>query len=178
MIESALDLMQSKGLHYFNARAVTSRIGYSVGTLYNLFEGMEGLMLEVNVRTLDKLIMAITKTIKKVEGPKQLGGLIARTYLKFAKDHPAQWTLLFETPTKKRPSWYQKIVAEKFTEIEALLLPFLAIDTSKIRQTCEILWASLHGICMLSHRGKLMIKDTEEMCDTLFHNYLKGVALP
>ena len=41
------------GLARFSARDVAKRVGYSIGTIYNVFGSYDGLILAINARTLD-----------------------------------------------------------------------------------------------------------------------------
>ena len=45
--------MLDVGFARFSAREVAKRVGYSIGTLYNVFGSYDGLILAINGRTLD-----------------------------------------------------------------------------------------------------------------------------
>jgi AcrR family transcriptional regulator len=51
ILSHAHALMAETGLQRFSAREVAKRIGYSVGTLYNVFGSLDRLLLAVNSRT-------------------------------------------------------------------------------------------------------------------------------
>ena len=55
VIEIAERQIAEKGLAGFNARCVAAEAGCSVGTLYNLFENLDGIVIRVNSRTLHRL---------------------------------------------------------------------------------------------------------------------------
>ena len=46
--------MLEVGFARFSAREVAKRIGYSIGTIYNVFGTYEGLILAINGRTLER----------------------------------------------------------------------------------------------------------------------------
>ena len=45
-------LLAEVGVTRFSAREVAKKVGYSIGTLYNVFGSLDGLMLAMNARTL------------------------------------------------------------------------------------------------------------------------------
>ncbi|HEV3447204.1 MAG TPA: helix-turn-helix domain-containing protein, partial [Gemmataceae bacterium] len=52
-IQAAIALIEADGIGQFSARQVAARIGYTVGTLYNVFGSYDELLLNVNARTVD-----------------------------------------------------------------------------------------------------------------------------
>src|SRR5258708_22005937 len=44
-------LMAETGYARFSAREVAKRIGYSIGTIYNVFDSLDALLLAINSRT-------------------------------------------------------------------------------------------------------------------------------
>ena len=54
-MSSARGIVQQEGLRALTARSLAAAIGYSPGTLYNLFENLDELALHVNASTLDAL---------------------------------------------------------------------------------------------------------------------------
>src|ERR1700743_3216917 len=52
IVEEAHRQLEAIGFAHFSAREVAKRIGYSVGTLYNVFGSLNRLMLAVNARTI------------------------------------------------------------------------------------------------------------------------------
>lgn len=51
IVEAAAELMAELGFARFSAREVAKRIGYSVGTIYNVFGSADALVLAINTRT-------------------------------------------------------------------------------------------------------------------------------
>jgi len=54
-IKAGTKLIEDKGLQNCSARKIAKKIGYSVGTLYNVFENYDDLVLHINAVTLDDL---------------------------------------------------------------------------------------------------------------------------
>lgn len=165
LIESAFKLVDTKGMEFFNARKISSEIGYSAGTIYNLFANLEELMLYVNLKTVDLLIDEMEKVFQKVADRNNLGGAVAKHYLHFARTHPGLWSLLFETAIEDSPDWYEQHIEKSFSRLELYL-------GERDRKNGKILWASVHGICLLKLRGKLGKEKPEELCNMLFNQFL------
>lgn len=54
-LTAAEQIVLENGYESLSARKVASAIGYTVGTLYLVFENLDDLVLQVNARTLDRL---------------------------------------------------------------------------------------------------------------------------
>ena len=54
-MQAAERIVETDGLRALTARNVADAIGYSPGTLYNLFANLDELILQLNGRTLDAL---------------------------------------------------------------------------------------------------------------------------
>ena len=55
ILKAATELIESDGLAGLSAREVARRIGYSPGTLYNVFDNLDDLVLTIEARLLDRL---------------------------------------------------------------------------------------------------------------------------
>ena len=101
------------GLARFSARDVAKRIGYSIGTLYNVFGSYDGLMLAINARTLT-LWAAHLRERLAASGEDRIATLV-RGYFEFATDNPKAWIAIYEhhlADGGAAPDWYQAIAAE------------------------------------------------------------------
>ena len=56
---------------------------------------------------------------------------------------------------EKLPKWYQDKIDKIFGLIEQSLLPFVKNNKKEGEHLSRVLWASLHGICILSLTRKL-----------------------
>src|SRR5262245_50183613 len=110
ILDAAQDIIQNQGLAGLSAREVARRIEYSPGTIYNMLENLDDVVLHVEARVLDAL-------------DKRLSGLLAggyasdrvdrraQAYLSFTHETPRLWNRLVEhhVPAKAQlPRWYQQ----------------------------------------------------------------------
>lgn len=112
IIKAAYNLMEKEGYNKISTRKIASEIGYTVGTLYNIFENLDDIFVHVNSLTLDKLHNALIQALKKAENsnPKiQPIKVLADTYIKFSQENFHLWCALFEYKLPNDqviPKWY------------------------------------------------------------------------
>ena len=82
------------GFARFSAREVAKRIGYSVGTLYNVFESHDRLVLAINARTLRLWADALAERLGRA-GQDRIGALV-NGYFDFAEANPNRWMALYD----------------------------------------------------------------------------------
>lgn len=179
---SARKIIAAQGLSNLNMRRIAGDIGYTVGTLYNVFEDMDDLMMHINAATLDSLYEMLEKDVPQNDknAPRALKK-IARSYIRFAEENFNLWNVLtnYEQMTEEdRPDWYIEKTARLFRMVETHLAP-LCKTTTKAERSAKILWASVHGICVLGLNGRLDITGADpvqSLTDTLIENYMKGLT--
>src|SRR5580692_11630362 len=96
------------GLAHFSARDVAKRVGYSIGTLYNVFGSYDGLLLAINARTLALWSADLKALMAASEGGDRISALVLG-YFAFARRHPKTWTAVFEhhmADGGPAPAWY------------------------------------------------------------------------
>lgn len=183
ILQAAQDLIQSDGLAGLSAREIARRIEYSPGTIYNVFENLDDVVLHVEARLLDALdarLGALPTDADPVETVRHL----AKSYLQFTHEHPKLWNLLFEhhmPPGSVVPAWYQQKLEGLMRKVEQSLVPLLGSeDPLLLQRAARVLWAGVHGITSLSTADKLSNVTTESagpLVDDLVTNYLAGIKL-
>ncbi|MGB0694624.1 MAG: TetR/AcrR family transcriptional regulator [Rhodospirillaceae bacterium] len=180
-IAAGQKIIAEEGLGSFSARKVAKDIGYTVGTIYNVFGTHDELIFCINAATLDDLGQFIAERLDRtLAGPAMIKQL-ASLYLHFAQTHHHRWSALFEhvlPPEQPLPDWYAQKITGLFAVVEQPLGPF-AGSPLKAEQTARIIWASVHGICALGLTGKLDVTGADSLqmlLDDLIDNYLTGLA--
>lgn len=182
-LETARRIVEADGFRALTARNVADAMGYSPGTLYNLFENLDDLVVHLNGRTLDDLhdrLSATPKTGVPETDMKRLAG----DYVQFLEENPQLWNVLFEHKLPEGqglPDWYDLKVDKVLGQVEEALAPLFAPeDVAARRHVTSVLWASLHGICSLSEAGKLEVvtpRPVRAMIETLVINFVAGLRL-
>jgi AcrR family transcriptional regulator len=179
-IQAGVQLIESVGFKAFSARQVATRIGYTIGTIYNVFGTHDNLMLNINATTLDRWFegMEGAVTANGVEGLIQM----ARYYIRFSREHSGIWTALFEHHMEKDaglPDWYQAKMQRFFALVARLVMPLMGGDPHRAVSASHILWSGIHGIAILSLSGKLELVGTEAaetLAERFIRDYVRGVT--
>lgn len=182
-MEAAEQIILEQGHDRLTARKVASEIGYTVGTLYLVFENLDDLIMHVNARTLDRLYQVMTSgEIQNLTYEEHLIRL-GQIYVHFAYGDPHLWALIFEhhlPDNQPTPDWYVEKIMRVFAVVEESLKPLAPHQgESEISQAARALWAGVHGICILGVTQKLGDVDEDSvqgLARSLIVNYLGGFA--
>lgn len=179
---AAANMVAENGIRALTARKLAAEIGYSVGTLYNIYANQDELIVTLNGQTLDKLYTALEAVPAADTVPDTLQA-VANCYIDFTQTHFNLWNALFEhrLPTgKSLPDWYFDKINRLLALVEGHLTPlFPDAGSPEKAKAARVLWASLHGICSLSSADKLDIVATESaraLTASLIRNYLAGLG--
>ena len=181
IIDASERIIIEDGLTGLSAREIARAVGYSPGTIYNIFDNLDDLILQVEARLLDDLDACLGALPS--EGPAQARVLrLAREYLAFTSRRPRLWNLLFEHHLPAAvpvPDWYQHKLDALLRRVENVLTPLIHdADKASAARAARVLWAGVHGITSLATADKLsgITADTAQMMvDDLVRNYLAGI---
>jgi len=98
IVGATRSVIESKGLSGLSARKVARMIGYSPGTIYNVFANLDALLFEVEVRVLADIRQRLEAAVTDGPGDDALRRLVA-AYTGYAEQYPLCWSLLFEHRT-------------------------------------------------------------------------------
>jgi AcrR family transcriptional regulator len=154
------ELVIADGTKALTARNVAKAIGYTPGTLYNLFDNIEGLAVAINCTTLNEFAETISAIREQASTPQKQLEKICQAYLKIQQEQPALWTLLFATPITIKSDTYGQAIHHVFDQVVETIRP-LCSNKNSARQDAKIIWATLHGICLLQQNGKLNVTEPD-----------------
>ena len=181
ILEASEKIISTNGLSGLSAREVARSVGYSPGTIYNIFENLDDLILQVEGRMLDELDARLA-TLSTDKPADQRVLELAHAYLAFTTERPRLWNLLFEhhlPPTMPVPAWYQHKLDALMQRVEGSLQPLVSgADRAAVARAARVLWAGVHGITSLATADKLAIVTSETavaLVDDLVRNYLLGL---
>ncbi|HYQ72852.1 MAG TPA: TetR/AcrR family transcriptional regulator [Gammaproteobacteria bacterium] len=180
-IKAAEHIVVEQGYEGLSVRKVAAAIGYTVGTLYLVFENLDDLILHINARTLDRLHARMIESQAHCVDAGDCLLELGQAYIRFADEDPHRWAMVFEHRLSEghvMPAWYQEKIVRMFALVEEGLEPLAETHTrDEITQASRALWGGVHGICILALAGNLGIAGVESVQDltnTLITNYLKG----
>ena len=159
MIDIAERLLASDGLDAVQARRVAQEADCSVGTLYNVFDGLDGLIIAANTRSLillgDKLATAGRGAGRGALEDRLLA--LAMAYRDFALQQNQRWRALFEhrmAPGQQIPDSYRLEQSKLFMLVEECLTGQIA-DGAERSTAARALFSGVHGIVWLALDNKL-----------------------
>jgi AcrR family transcriptional regulator len=181
-LAAARRIVAADGPGALTARRIAREIGYSPGTLYNVFENLDELALHLNAATLDDLHQRLVEALRGQPDVRAALRAMARAYVDCARAEPQLWAALFEhrmSDGRSRPDWYVERIARLFQLVERTLSPLFGTPAAEeCRRAARILWSALHGIASLALAQKLELLtqlSAEEMADELVVTYLAGL---
>jgi AcrR family transcriptional regulator len=182
IIQAGTEIVEHDGLEGLSAREIAKRIGYSPGTLYNVFENLDDLLLTIESRLLDQLAERIASQDRSGTPQQRLQGLM-HAYCAFSQEKPKLWNLLIEhrMPVGHEvPDWYRSKVENLLKPIEEALAPLVNDpDPARHKRAARALWAGVHGMTSLSTANKLShvtAHSCTTLVDELVSNYLAGLS--
>ncbi|MCX7283155.1 MAG: helix-turn-helix domain containing protein [Novosphingobium sp.] len=191
--------MEEVGFNHFSAREVAKRIGYSIGTIYNVFGSYDGLILAINGRTLALWRDYLERRLAQVEagageaGAGETGGgeggageggearlrraIIA--YFDFAARHRHAWAAIYDfhlpedTPA---PEDYQAQVRAIFdivvAEVRLALPPARQGEADGLTRS---LLALVHGHCTFAMNGTFAMLGEKAPVEAALHRVREAV---
>ena len=182
MIDIAERLIANEGLSAVQARRVAQEADCSVGTLYNVFGGLDGLLLAANARTMKALGEKLETAGRGAHGGSLEGKLLALAlaYRDFAFQQSNRWRALFEyrmEADKPAPESVRAQQTELFGLVEQCLVD--AIEDADTRfSAARALFSSVHGIVWLlfvNNLGSLGPEEAERQVRFIVGAAARGV---
>lgn len=180
-IKAGRAIIERKGFTGLSARKVSKSIGYTVGTLYNVFENFTDLVCHINSETLDDLRTSMESTLEPGMGGTQAIRSLADSYVEFARANTNLWGALFEFqhPVNfEMPVWYTEKVKSIFDLPVKYLAPLFGGDMERAEYESRIIWGGVHGICILGLTRRLG-RDSGDLIKSkvgsLIENYMYGL---
>lgn len=149
------------GLKALRARDLAEAAGCSVGQIYNVFDDLNALVLEVNGRTFARLGESVGRAVANAEGagPSERLVVMSHAYLHFADAHNNLWRALFDvemTVESAVPAWYMDAMGRLFSLI---MEPLSELFPGKTEQELDLLtralFSSVHGIVLLGLQRRI-----------------------
>lgn len=150
-------IVLEKGGDALSARGLAKALGISVGSLYNAFGDLDGVVRAVNSRCAARLADALRTAVDHAPADARARVIaIGEAYFDFAYSEPRRWYMLFE-----RDSDLQ--LDAKTAELQEGLLDMLIRagdgdpSNEQHRQFFLLLWASVHGLVSLACRPSIVM---------------------
>lgn len=164
LVQHGQDVMAEGGFARFSGREVAKRAGYSVGTIYNVFGSLDGLIAAINTHTFG-LWSAHLEERLAAAGEDRIAALV-HGYFSFALENPNLWSAIYE----HRLMDGAPLPAADHTDrlrltelVEAEVRAALPKDTNgDVARLSRSLIATVHGHCAWVVTGSFDFFDEED----------------
>jgi AcrR family transcriptional regulator len=181
-LDAAQFIIEAQGLAALSARKVAARMGYTVGTLYRVFQHLDDLIIQTNTRTLTELNATLRRAAAQCQDPEHCVQAVTHAYTEFATRHTRRWSALYEHGIDAHielPDYFTAQIAGMYELLEGLLQSVAPQRSAQdIARAARALWGGVQGICILTLSNKLDIDRIEampEVADSLVGNFLNGL---
>ena len=181
ILEGAKTIIERDGLAGLSAREIAKLIGYSAGTLYNMFENLNDILLTLQLELATSLHEELLGVVHQDCTDKYFEDLV-RTYVRFTLKNRQVWSLLFAhrlPPGRPSPDVLREKLYDCGTVAREALRPVMSgADDQEIEIASRTLVAGLLGITgiAISEKGPLINDETAEtFALQLARTYIRGL---
>lgn len=144
VVQAAIAVVRGQGADALTARALGAQLGSSARPVFTVFQSMEEVRLAVLIAADELYQQYIKGAIQGGEYPAYKASGMA--YIKFAKEEPELFKLLYMRDRSVEPMWENKEALEPLIDI-------ICQNTGLDRQTAWLLhlemWVYVHGIATM-----------------------------
>ena len=151
-LDAATEVIDAEGYLALNARALASAAGCSVGTLYNVFGDLDGVIYAINLRTAHALYAALEAALEQSgRRPADRLHALADAYFDFAVAYPRRWEAMFRFRLKNKRDGSVGRAGEALFNLLKDSVNGMVEDDALLA-----LWAAIHGVVELATQEHLM----------------------
>lgn len=154
-LEAGHALMAEAGFARFSAREVAKRVGYSIGTLYNVWGSLDRLLIAINTRTFELWADELRAALAGA-GRDRIAALV-HGYFAFARAHTNLWTAIYDHRLPPGTAMPDEDEARRTALTEIVVAEIAAElgrgDSDEVRALARSLIATVHGHCSLELTG-------------------------
>ncbi len=178
-LEAARQIIREEGPEAMTARRLAKAVGYTPGTIYNLFDSLPDVLWQVN-RTHFARIAGLFSNLPGATPQDRLRALASR-YLDLVEAEPTLFRSLFDGPRKSEefPDWYMRAI-DGLLDLTASELVALApgMSPTTARREAAAMFAAIQGVAQLRAGGRLdLLTDAsaKDLADILLVRVLRDV---
>jgi AcrR family transcriptional regulator len=179
ILEQAHAHMAEVGFSRFSAREVAKRIGYAVGTLYNVYGTLDRLLAAVNTRTFAMWADALEAGLARA-GDDRIAALV-QGYFRFAHGHRNLWNAIYDhhLPAGEGIEDDQAETRGRLTGIVAREIAAVLPEERRgdVQPLANSLIAVVHGHCALELSGSFSLMGVEDPQGLALARVREAIAL-
>lgn len=182
ILDASQTIVERSGLTGLSAREIARMIGYSPGTLYNIFENLDDVLMTLQVQLMERTVEHMRRVQLGACGHQNIDAL-SNAYVEFALANRRIWSLFLAhtlPPSGTMPAPFYEHTESLIDIIKQGLKP-LAPDASPARldTLARSLWGGVNGITAIAatEKGVYMTPATiQSYAKELTSNFLKGLS--
>lgn len=157
LIEAGIEILESEGLSALSLRKVAARVGVSHAAPAHHFKGKDGLLVAIAARAFETFTQAMKdhQTDAADDPRSQLIGL-CEGYLHFARQHKAQFELIFLTAKKDNPSEELQFFSREAFNLLVSTCDLFEPAASGPRGNAIMIWSLVHGFATLRENNRMV----------------------
>jgi AcrR family transcriptional regulator len=156
--------MAEVGFARFSAREVAKRIGYSIGTIYNVFGTHDRLVLAINTRTFQLWAGHLHRALD-IAQEDRIGALV-EAYFSFARENRNVWMAIYDHRLPPDVPMPEAEAAQRAELTEIVIREVSAVLPEPARagapRLARSLIATVHGHCLFALNGSFALMGEPE----------------
>ena len=155
IVEEGHSVMAQSGFAAFSAREVARRVGYSVGTIYNVFDSLDHLIVAINTWTFVLWTQFVQDRLSRAKSDRI--AVLVQAYFDFARENTNLWMAIYDhrlPPGMEMPADDEEIRSQLtlivIGELARLLPGKSEADLGRMARS---LVATVHGHCTFALNG-------------------------
>ena len=181
ILDASRALIETQGLIGYSAREIARTIGYSAGTLYNVFKDLDDVLLTLQEQLLGDAATHLAE-LSRTKDKRDMLTLLAHGYVNFAIENKHLWNLLFQHQPPRngtQPDRLHQGINDIIAMIAQTAGPLMAGATAQeIDRSARVLWAGVHGITAIAVTGRAPTLNSETALayvDELTSTFVRGL---
>lgn len=183
ILENGWSILKQRGKNALRLRDLAKLSNCAIGTVYNLFQNLDEITLQLNLRCLEILYSSLNEVLEKeLNAQADLYSLmqkLGRAYVQFGLNHPWMWKSLFENlAISPIPRWYSEKVQAGIQFIEEKIQIAYGIEPNRASCIVSFFWAAMHGITAIMLTKKMDVvseKIDEEYLTSYIDHCTRGI---
>ena len=170
--------MAEHGFARFSARQVAREIGYSVGTIYNIFPSLDHLLIAINTRTFVEWAEFVERRLQTA-GDDRIGALV-HGYFDFAREQTNLWLAIYDH--RLPPGMALPVDDDEtrrgltFIDIRELAAVLPQLDGDEVERLARSLIATVHGHCTYALNGSFELMGEKDPVGLALNRVREAIA--
>lgn len=188
LVEAAVRIVEAEGLEAMGLRCAARAAGVSAAAPYHHFGSKEGLLAAVAAEGFRRLARTQHQAAGGPTGalaPRERINALGRAYVRFARQHPELYRLMFGRGIENRDQYPElgEAIESSYAQIASATEDYLAAHSESgllPRVALNGAWCVVHGMAMLLIDGKVNPgefgnPEEDELIETVLEIWARGV---